>query len=517
MKKMEPLILKDLYRSQTNPLRGLNMSTVVTRLEEGERGRFADLQWLYRFVEKKDATLRACKKHVISSVSELDWSIKVRDEIPVGKQRLASAQEKLLIETYERFNNLQKAIKHLTLSEFRGFSHVQKRWVRDGKRWIIDDLEPVPQWHWTRDGIYGEWKFVEDASSYHKNAVDIFPDNFLIREVDDPINEIALVCFVRKAMSQKDWDGFVEVFGIPFIFLILPELADEKEREKFEDVVGKIIGDARGALPHGTEVKEGGSGSRGVQPFERHLKYQDGQIVLAATGSTLTMLAESGTGTLGGNAHQETFEKIALGLGKDITETFQRCIDHQVLDEAFPGSEHYAYFELEAKQEDDVTEVIDHAVKLKSAGFKVSAAEVSERTGYDLEDMDQSQREENKGKPEPTMVKNRGSAGELSTDQARPRLTPFEKEAREQFGQALASDLGPFRAMLEEFSEGDLSDEELQALETKISEALPALLRDNQTSERLRDIMATAVANGAESARESNLRSESVSGPGALS
>ena len=517
MKKMEPLVLRDLYRSQTNPLRGLDMSTVVTRLEEGERGRYADLQWLYRFVEKKDATLRACKKHVVSSVSELEWSIKVRDEIPVGKQRVANRQEALLRETYERFNNLQKAIKHLTLSEFRGFSHVQKQWVRDGKRWIIDDLEPVPQWHWIRDGIYGDWQFVEDASSYGKNALNIHPENFLIREVDDPINEIALVCFVRKAMSQKDWDGFVEVFGIPFIFLILPELAEKKEREDFEQVVGKIIGDARGALPHGTEVVEGGGGSRGVQPFEKHLKYQDGQIVLAATGSTLTMLAESGTGTLGGNAHQETFEKIALSLGKDITETFQRCVDHDVLDEAFPGQEHYAYFELEAKQEEDVTEVIEHAVKLKSAGFKVSAAEVSERTGYDLEDLDQSQREENKGKPEPTMVKNRGNGGELSTDLAAPRLTPFEKAAREEFGQALASDLGPLRALLEKFSEGDLSDESIAELEALVSEALKGLLKENETTARLRDILATALVNGAESAKASNFRSERVSGPGPLS
>ena len=45
------------WRAQFNPLRGLSFQSAVTLLEQGERGQYADLQWTYRFVEKRDASV----------------------------------------------------------------------------------------------------------------------------------------------------------------------------------------------------------------------------------------------------------------------------------------------------------------------------------------------------------------------------------------------------------------------------------------------------------------------------
>ena len=35
------------WRDQYNPLRGMSLPRLVSLLEAGERGQFADLQWLY--------------------------------------------------------------------------------------------------------------------------------------------------------------------------------------------------------------------------------------------------------------------------------------------------------------------------------------------------------------------------------------------------------------------------------------------------------------------------------------
>lgn len=47
------------WRDQYNPLRGLTIRRAVQHLEAGERGVYAELQWLYRFMEMQDATLGA--------------------------------------------------------------------------------------------------------------------------------------------------------------------------------------------------------------------------------------------------------------------------------------------------------------------------------------------------------------------------------------------------------------------------------------------------------------------------
>jgi len=65
------------WRAQFNPLRGLTLPHLVALLELGERGDYARLQWLYRFVEKRNSTLRAVLQRRQSSLTRLDWDVRV--------------------------------------------------------------------------------------------------------------------------------------------------------------------------------------------------------------------------------------------------------------------------------------------------------------------------------------------------------------------------------------------------------------------------------------------------------
>src|SRR5271170_6377126 len=83
--KMKPsTYLKNLqlstnWRAQYNPLRGLTIAQLVTMLEAAERGNYARLQWLYRFVEKRNSTLRAVLQRRQASMTRLDWDNRWRD------------------------------------------------------------------------------------------------------------------------------------------------------------------------------------------------------------------------------------------------------------------------------------------------------------------------------------------------------------------------------------------------------------------------------------------------------
>jgi hypothetical protein len=79
-------------------------------------------------------------------------------------------------------------------------------------------------------------------------------------------------------------------------------------------------------LPNGSDVKFP-SETRGNQPFLERLSRLDEELVLAGTGGKLTMLAESGSGTLAGNAQADGFADIAAAEALEISEVFQKQFD----------------------------------------------------------------------------------------------------------------------------------------------------------------------------------------------
>lgn len=81
-----------------------------------------------------------------------------------------------------------------------------------------------------------------------------------------------------------------------------------------------------------------------------NLDYLDRQITLLGTGGLLTMLTESGSGTLAGNAHQEAFNQVAKADAVLVSEALQRDFDAPMLAAAFPGWPVEAGFELKMEE-----------------------------------------------------------------------------------------------------------------------------------------------------------------------
>lgn len=369
------------WRDSYNPLRGLTMSKAVRLLEEGERGAFADLQWTYRSIEMQDAVLGALVERRTSALQEMDWDIKVRDDVPKEKADIAARQEFALRVSYERIANLKAAIEFLALASFRGFSHLEKIEDADGR---VVAFEPVEQWFWVRDGIYGTWQLNEKSTLGTNRGEHVDLDRFLIREVKRPINRVALVHSIRKGLSQKDWDAFVESFGIPAVFVTLPANVPADKVDEYLEMAEAVTGNARGVLPPASTVTTMDGGARGANPFRDHLKYQDEQMVLRGTGGKLTMLAESGSGTLAGSAHSETFEAIARAEAAEISELLQEQFDAEILGAVTPGEVAWAYFEIAANEETDTSQVVEDVSKLKQGGLRVDPGQISEKTGYDV-------------------------------------------------------------------------------------------------------------------------------------
>lgn len=370
----------DKWRAQFNPLRGLNVQRAVSLLEAADGGQYADLMWIYRMIEKREPTLRGLKRLRLAALTKLDWDIKL-----VDSSRAANAQAKALRAAYDKLKNLKAALRFLALGEFRGYAHLEKIYEGDNPQASVVELLPVEQWHWVRNGLYGDWKYNPAATQIARGqSVDL--THFIVREVDDPINEIALFCYLRKNLSLKDWDAFVETYGLPPLFAELPSnIAPGKETE-YQAMAEAVVGDMRGVLPSGAKIHTVADGARGANPFREHLDYQDAQLVLAGTSGKLTMLTAS-TGLDGGGqagAHSDTFDELAIAEASEISELMQEQFDAPLLARLFPGQPVLAYFALAAEDRADIGQILDHALKASQAGLRIDAAEVAEKTGYKI-------------------------------------------------------------------------------------------------------------------------------------
>lgn len=384
-----PLHVQEINQAREwyNPLRGLDIGRVVRLLEDAERGRYDELQKLNRMTEKRHPTLKALKERRLGALQKLDWDVKIRSELPAGiTQAQAEQQQEYLRNAYENIENLPAAVKALALATFRGYAHLEKRFEDDDPSLPIIRLNPVPQWHWLKHPDTFDWRYDATARYDINRSVPIERQNFIIREVDDPLCEIALLCFIRRNFAKKDWTGFLADYGIPSIFATLGENTPIDKVAEWLTLVKQVTSNSRGALPPGSTITPFELGNlEGIQ-FQNFISAEDADLVLAGTGGLLTMLtANTGMGDKGqADNHEATFTAIALAEAADVNSIFQSQFDKLLLAQEFPSQPAVAYFELAAEDEEDVTALADTVQKLHNAGLEADEDQISEKTGIKL-------------------------------------------------------------------------------------------------------------------------------------
>lgn len=375
------------WRDQFNPLRSLTFPRAVGLLEAFQRGEYADVEWTYSFIERRDPDLIALIERRIGALREMDWDIKTIDNRP-EQAALAKTQAETLRAAYERLDNLYEAIEHIAMATFRGFSMIQ---FQSGEKAAAPGqathAECLDHWSLLRNGSSGDWywnaesRVTTAATLDQSDVIDL--DYCLVREARRPIDEIALIKFVRQNLSQKDWDAFIEIYGLPGWIVIMPPTVPTGKEEEYRQSAQDVTDGGSGALPAGSTV-QCSDAPRGVNPFRDHLQFLTEKLVLAGTGGLLTMLTQSGSGTLAGSAHMEAFKTLARSEARTISELFQRHFDKAVLDPNDEGIQCLAYFEIAANEETDIGEILDHALKITQAGGQPDWAELSEQTGYHI-------------------------------------------------------------------------------------------------------------------------------------
>ena len=359
------------------------MSRLVAMEDQAERGQHADLQWFYYHMEKADSTVMSAVARRLAFIDSLDWEIRlVESADPV----LAQEQALALREAYDRIDNLKDAARHLATALFRGYAHLDKYPSGWGRR--VAHLEPVPQWLWVRRLPDGGWLYNPDANSCPSRAQPVDRRTLMIHAAPALYRNIARH-FFSKTLAFADWDTALENSANQSIFVVGPPGVPADKQEEYKSVAERITSDGRGYLPNGSDIKTVDLFARSKLPFLDRIDYCDRQIVLAATGGLLTMLTESGSGTLAGGAHSQSLMDLARSDAARLSETFQRDLDKEVLHAEFPHQPVAAYFAFDVPQQQDPVALLQAIGNLSWQGYRAKLDWLQEKTGMQMELMPQ--------------------------------------------------------------------------------------------------------------------------------
>lgn len=379
MMKLYRLLDRRSAKESSNPLPDLTPQMARKLYENYRKGHYADVMLAWDALEEVDDTLGIIIEKRYAALKEMDNSVKINSEM-VGDdpvlERLAQEQQDLLADYYGRITNLKEGIEVLASATFRGFGMVEP--VREGKS---IRLEPVDQWLMVRPVRGGAWYYNEHASSVCARPELVDESCLIIREKARPINIPVMFLIVAKAHTVEGWDGMIDIFGNPAIFFEMPPGTSDERAKEYDEIAQKMVGDGRGSYPSGGKIVPVETQARNGDIFQQRAKWIQDQIIKIGTGGLLTVQAESGSGTLAGNGHQETFRQLASGEGADLTECLNKQFSAPLLNRYFPGKPHLAYWSLEYADEEDTDKKVDRVTRLASAGYVADEQEVSELSG----------------------------------------------------------------------------------------------------------------------------------------
>lgn len=448
-KRIYPNLRGAAWREQYDFLAELTPQRCLELFNLWRRGDYSDVQLVWDTLEEFDDVLGTVIERRRSALLSRKWGINI-DAERVGNdaalQQLADEQVQLLTKAWNRIVNFNAAISHLASASFRGYAHLEKVILPSGDI----KLEPVDQWYWARPERRGNWYFNPAASSGWGNLYDADASDLIVRCCERPINIVAMCAICVKQHAESGWDGFLDVFGNPSLFFEMPQGTTDEEAEEYARIVMSIIGDGRGTIPAGGKVIPIESKAENATSFAERVKFANEKMILRATGGLLTMLAESGSGTLAGGAHQESFDLIAQSEGKEIAEDLHEQYFAPILEEAYPDQPKLAYFDCVIDEVEDTNAIVTQIVSLAGAGYQTPVEQICEKTGYNVEYVAPVMPSPMAGMP----LSNRGVTPALLTNSTSiPSATrPAEEE------ELSPDELGTLKALLASPSDADIAN-----------------------------------------------------------
>ena len=386
-----------LMNENINPLWNIDERRAQQIFDFARSGNYAWLQYLYNEIEERDPTLLVCVTRRTSALAELDWRV-VRANAKLYRnadESMVKEQIRCVEEAVAKIDNLPDALEHLALSAFRGYSMIAPTHDIGGD---IKHFDLIDSWNLCFDKAGQSWYFNPSGSAFSLPANIGLPNapvpkqlQFIPRDEvcvvtrNRPIDWPALIIYLRSAVGERDWGRFLETYGLPPVIITMPEFTSKEDEDLYVAAAESVFEGRSGVVPYGSQVNYA-SESRGTNPFTDFIEHQMKLVVLMSTGGTLASLAESGSGTLAGDAQQDEWLRIIRADKRIISNALNKQICEDIIrsNKDFKGKPILAEFQLDSDPQPTAKEIAELASTLNSAGYEMDADELSQITGFKI-------------------------------------------------------------------------------------------------------------------------------------
>ncbi len=376
------------WREYMNPMRGLTVAKVVRLIKEYQIGLWADYQWTLFWCLRRDSTLIHLMQRRVSAIlsRRIEHQPIAEEDFPDGYSiEDAQAQCRTLRQQYGLIDNWREALAFLESAAVQGYAHLEKVRNAEGD---ITRLECVKQWHWCRKSWYSDWLY-NAAAINTNNGEEVDLSRFVIRDETNNtfLGDATLTYYVRLGLCEKNWDAFIEIFGIPRPVVTGPDPrimgGVGYSTNEFLASAQAIANGGIGSLPYGATVNYPNE-TRGNQPFQDRAEWLVTKITQMYTGSSLTSEAKSGSGTLAGNAHQDSWDEVCALEADVISELLNNQLSTDILLRYHSGEPRLCKTVLGTVEQQDSQKAVAEVIQLRTAGFKLDPDQVNERTGWKI-------------------------------------------------------------------------------------------------------------------------------------
>lgn len=246
-------------------------------------------------------------------------------------------------------------------------------------RWEV--IEP---WNLARPVRNGGWLYNPEAQDEIYNLEELDMSRVILRETRRPIDLAAMFLVVEKSHGTHAWDAFLDTFGVPSIFFELAPNTSEEDAQEFDAVINRVLAEGRGTLPSGTKIQTVETGQNSSDAYRTRAEWCRDALLTLGLGGTLTATAESGSGTLAGNAHADSLARLCARSARGISMAINRCFCWPELRRHFPGQPVLVEFDLSYEDEEDTQALATMFATLAGARYRVEDSAVSEAMGMEV-------------------------------------------------------------------------------------------------------------------------------------
>ena len=187
--------------------------------------------------------------------------------------------------------------------------------------------------------------------------------------------------YLCKSYILKDWMAFSEVFGMPIRYGQYSENATEDEKTALIRALQSIGSDASAIISKAAELEMLGVNTTNHGDFyEKAQRFFNQEISKVVLGQTMT--TEDGSSLAQAKVHGEVRTDIRNADAMSLAETINTYLIGPLVEMNYGMGVELPKFVFDVSESEDLVALTQTLIPLIDRGFRVSTAELYERTGF---------------------------------------------------------------------------------------------------------------------------------------